>query len=396
MAGLEPSKGSETCTVNEAMYSLLVAASVAMNDSQTVKMLDMAERIAINALPAPWRNGSMWGLQYHHQVNAFSAPQHAHDPGVDPDSLGFGLPYECCAANSQQGWPRYAERGLAMRSVADQGLFLTGYTPATTVDGQRVVSVTGSYPFDDDVPIRIICANRGPAFPLWLRVPGWAARPSMTIQTAPARSTKNGLANGGGAIWLAPGTLRRVVCGTGNTTIVLSLPMAVRVERRLHGAVAVSRGPSLYGLPVNVSRVVTGAYYPPHGVDESLVADGPWRFGLVLPPAGMPASAAVRHRRAEIPPGTLGPWVAGAVRGGVLDVTMRQINAAAWPAANCTTNFGGYVDSCPGSNPQSPLSPADCSSTGCNDVSMALVPFGALDVGLAELPFFEGVLTEGM
>ena len=68
-------------------------------------LLERAEAISVNALPAPWRDGRMWQLQYHHQVNAFGAPQHAHPHGYDPDSLGYGLPYECCASNSAQGWP---------------------------------------------------------------------------------------------------------------------------------------------------------------------------------------------------------------------------------------------------------------------------------------------------
>ena len=68
-------------------------------------LLERAEAISVNALPAPWRDGRMWQLQYHHQVNAIGAPQHAHPHGYDPDSLGYGLPYECCASNSAQGWP---------------------------------------------------------------------------------------------------------------------------------------------------------------------------------------------------------------------------------------------------------------------------------------------------
>lgn len=93
LAGLEPSKGTETCASNEAMVSLMVAAGAGATNADVVSMLDRAERIGFNALPGPWRGGQMWELQYHHQVNAFAAPQHEHAEGYDPDSLGYGLPY---------------------------------------------------------------------------------------------------------------------------------------------------------------------------------------------------------------------------------------------------------------------------------------------------------------
>ena len=94
LAGLEPSKGTETCTVNEAMLSLFTAAWAADTVADRAMLLNRAEVIAVNALPAPWRAGKMWQLQYHHQVNAFAAPQHSHPEGFDPDSLGYGLPCE--------------------------------------------------------------------------------------------------------------------------------------------------------------------------------------------------------------------------------------------------------------------------------------------------------------
>ena len=51
---------------------------------------------------------------------------------------------------------------------------------------------------------------------------------------------------------LQNGTEHRVALGDGRVQVcaLLDLPMSIRLETRLHGAVAVYRGPLLYSLPV--------------------------------------------------------------------------------------------------------------------------------------------------
>jgi hypothetical protein len=258
-------------------------------------LLDRAEAIAVNALPAPWRGGRMWQLQYHHQVNSFAAPQHEHPEDYDPDSLGYGLPYECCASNSEQGWPRYTQLGVAMLVVnspptppnaattaaaaAAPGLLLTGFAPSTIRAANGItVNISSGYPFDDATPIRLMMRSAGRKAFVDVRVPGWAE--GATLQQIPC-SNHSGVAPAaavGGAppgtaalLQLSNGTEHRVLLEAGvDSCALLELPMSVRIERRLHGAVAIYRGPLLYSLPLNYSAVTIDAYSAPHGIDESL------------------------------------------------------------------------------------------------------------------------------
>jgi hypothetical protein len=53
--------------------------------------LDRIEAAGFNRLPAPYLNGSMWSMQYFHKTNAIGGCN------------AYGLPFECCVANGNQG-----------------------------------------------------------------------------------------------------------------------------------------------------------------------------------------------------------------------------------------------------------------------------------------------------
>ena len=344
LAGLAPSKGTETCTVNEAMLSVFNAAAAADVAADRAMLLDRAESIAVNALPAPWRAGNMWQLQYHHQVNAFAAPQHEHPAGFDPDSLGYGLPYECCASNSEQGWPRYTQLGVAMTAaLPTRGLILTGFAPATVRTAGIVVNISSNYPFDDATPIRIEAYTEdAPAF-VDIRVPGWCTQATLQHVSCNRSSPSHQVTA------LNNGTEHRLDLERGvGICVLLHLPMAVRIEQRLHGAVAVYRGPLLYSLPLNFTARTVDSYYPPHGVDESLTLQpgASWRWSLHLPNG--PQTKLSFTRRVE-PLRTPGeepalPWSEAASQArGSIRVSVRSIPPELWPAVSCTTNFAHYV-----------------------------------------------------
>lgn len=314
----------------------------------------------------PWRAGHFWQLQYHHQVNSFAAPQSSHPAGFDPDSLGYGLPYECCASNAHQGFPRFSQHGVAMRSSRDNGLLLAGYTAGVIKDGARRVTIVGDYPFDDASPIVITVNNTGPSFSLWLRVPSWAHHPTVAVvgRHAATRATQS----------LTAGVLWMMACSAGTTTLHLSLPMTIRVEKRLRNAVAILRGPLLYALPLNFTSQVISSYYPPLGVNEALYAAQPWRQAVVLsdtttnhlhtPNARLSSSVSTfdvhsndthlqyRHYP-KVNPSSV-PFGEEGIRG-VIVAWVREVHTSAWPATNCTTNFAGYHDTCTGIAPTSPL-----------------------------------------
>ena len=322
------------------------------------------------------------------------------------------LRYECCASNSQMGWPRLAQLGIVMASPLDGGLLLAGYMAATarltTAAGVDVtVVVAGDYPFDDYRPITISITTAaiparsgtptrsgagislknhtrrryggGITIPVWLRIPNWTNEPTLNVSEVAASAS---VAGGTRTIILTAGTLHRVDVRVGVTSVIsLSLPMEINVQRRMHNAVSVHRGPLMYALPLNYTSAVVDRYFPPHGVDESLNASEPWREALV-------DVGKLKYRRTTTSDGggsggtQSAPWSLSAIRG-VIDAAVRAVSPSAWAAVPCSTNFYSYNDDCAGPAPESPVDPSLLVGPARN---VELVPFGAVDIGLGELP----------
>ena len=105
LAGLNPSRGTELCTVVETMFSYATMFSVV---GDTV-FADKVEQITFNALPATL-TADMWAHQYLQQSNEVNAKVQV-DPWWNSDggsSVLYGLaPNEggCCTSNMPQVTP---------------------------------------------------------------------------------------------------------------------------------------------------------------------------------------------------------------------------------------------------------------------------------------------------
>lgn len=108
ISGLSPDRGTETCTVVETMNS---AAEMFLT-SGDVFYADIVEKIAFNALPGAFLNGTMWSLNYFQQVNKLDALDSCAN--TTHCVYCYGLVYECCVGNHAQGWPKFAARQLAL------------------------------------------------------------------------------------------------------------------------------------------------------------------------------------------------------------------------------------------------------------------------------------------
>ncbi|MBW6527000.1 glycoside hydrolase family 127 protein [Sphingomonas sp. RHCKR7] len=191
LAGRSPSQGVELCAIVEAMYSLEQALAITGDPA----LADRIERLAYNALPATFTD-DMWAHQYDQQPNQVRC---VHGPGPwttnGPESNMFGLEphFGCCTANFHQGWPKLTTH-LWMAS-ADGGLAATLYAPCTVET--RVGDVPVALRQETDYPFRHTVAitlepERPVAFPLRLRVPGWAERATVTVngQEQPAKAAQ--------------------------------------------------------------------------------------------------------------------------------------------------------------------------------------------------------------
>ena len=236
LAGLDPSHGTELCTVVETMFSLEVALAT-FGDAA---LGDRLEKIAFNALPGTF-DDAMWAHQYDQQSNQVQVGLQSKPWTTNgPESNLYGLEpnFGCCTANFHQGWPKFTQ-SLWMRS-ADEGLVATLYAPCevnTKVGGRSVrLREETEYPFRESVRITLTpeAAHR---FPLRLRVPGWATNASLAINGKPFEGQ------------MKPGSFAVVErMWKPGDVVELHLPMQPVVTRWFNQSMALSRGPLVFSL----------------------------------------------------------------------------------------------------------------------------------------------------
>ncbi|MGA8727796.1 MAG: beta-L-arabinofuranosidase domain-containing protein [Terracidiphilus sp.] len=125
LAGLDPTQGSELCTVVEYMFSLEHSLAIVGDP----RLGDGLEKLAFNALPGTLTD-DMWAHQYNQEPNQVECSLHQKPWTTDgPESNLYGLEpnFGCCTANFNQGWPKFTN-SLFMRSggqESEEGLVPT-------------------------------------------------------------------------------------------------------------------------------------------------------------------------------------------------------------------------------------------------------------------------------
>ncbi|HVW75969.1 MAG TPA: beta-L-arabinofuranosidase domain-containing protein [Alloacidobacterium sp.] len=233
LAGLNPSQGTELCTVVEVMYSLEVALSIL----GTPELGDRLERIAYNCLPGTFTD-DMWAHQYNQQPNQVQCGLN-HKPWTTdgPESNLYGLEpnFGCCTANFHQGWPKLTS-SLWMASQ-DDGLVAAAYAPSEvhTMMRKTAVRVTEEtdYPFRDTIRISVH-PEKLLAFPLQLRIPAWAKGAEIHV-------------NGQAQPEPQPGSFARIErTWKAGDTVEIKLPLEVNTNRGFHNSIAIQRGPLVF------------------------------------------------------------------------------------------------------------------------------------------------------
>ncbi len=248
LAGLDPSQGSELCTVVEYMYSLEHSLAIVGDPS----LGDRLEKLAFNALPGTFTD-DMWAHQYNQEPNQVECSLH-HKPWTTdgPESNLFGLEpnFGCCTANFHQGWPKFTASLFmlsgAQDSAAQDGLVAAVYAPCevnTVLRGTRVqlVEETG-YPFHGVV--RFTVNPAAPlSFPVQFRIPAWAAGATILV-------------NGRAEPAPQPASFARVErTWRPGDRVEITFPMAPRLSRWFNDSIAVERGPLVFSYGVGESWV---------------------------------------------------------------------------------------------------------------------------------------------
>jgi hypothetical protein len=271
LAGLDPSQGSELCTVVEYMYSLEHALAITGDPA----FGDRLEQLAFNALPGTFTD-DMWSHQYNQEPNQVECSLH-HKPWTTdgPESNLYGLEpnFGCCTANFHQGWPKFAA-SLFMFSAAESnagqdGLVAAAYAPCevNTVQGGTPVHIAEetSYPFHGTVKFTVTPASPV-SFPMQFRIPAWAAGATIMV-------------NGEAAPAPVPGSFARIDRRwKQGDRVEIAFPMVPRVSRWFNDSIAIERGPLVFSLNVGESWVKLR--------DRGMTADwqvfptAPWNYAL--------------------------------------------------------------------------------------------------------------------
>ncbi|MFB3920954.1 MAG: beta-L-arabinofuranosidase domain-containing protein [Terriglobia bacterium] len=271
LAGLDPTQGTELCTVVESMFSLEEDVAI-LGDPQ---LADRLERITFNALPATFKK-DMWAHQYDQQVNQVMCSvtkRHWTDNGPEANIFGLEPNFGCCTANMHQGWPKFTSH--LWMATREGGLAAVAYAPsevsAKVADGVNVAIVEDTdYPFRDTIRFTINSSKLA-RFPLTLRIPAWAEGATISVDGTNQPGVKPGSFHIVNREWKS------------GDLVEVKFPMRLSSSRWYHDGVVINRGPLIYSLPIGEQwKKIKGE--EPHA-DWEVLPTTRWNYALAKLPA---------------------------------------------------------------------------------------------------------------
>jgi beta-L-arabinofuranosidase (glycosyl hydrolase family 127)/glycosyl hydrolase family 127 (putative beta-L-arabinofuranosidase)/ricin-type beta-trefoil lectin protein len=267
----DPRQGFETCGIVEFMASHEMLARITGDPVWS----DRAENLAFNSLPAAL-DPQQRGIHYITSANSVAlldrpGSQGQFQNGFPMQAYMLGIDnYRCCPHNYGMGWPYYVEEMWA--ATPDNGLAATLHGPAKVTakagDGTTVsITADTKYPFGDTITYTVT-TPKPLSFPLYLRIPGWCANPTLTVN--------------GAAATVAGGPSYAKIQRTWNTgdRVVLRLPMQAKARTWTanHRAVSVDFGALTFSLAITENWSTTGgsAAWPTRAVSPGSA----WNYGL--------------------------------------------------------------------------------------------------------------------
>ena len=301
----DPRQGAETCAVVEQMASDEIMMGITGDGSWA----DHLEEVSFNTLPAALMP-DMRALRYITSPNMAVSDGKNHAPSIDNSLRGMlsmsPFSSRCCQHNHGMGWP-YLTEHLVM-GTADGGLAtmvcLASRTTAEVAGGKTVtLDIDTNYPFEEQVSMTIHTAEPT-RFPLYLRIPKWAEKASLTI---------NGNAVALGAQTPAGNYLRLDGTWNDGDKLCLMLPMSVsmRTWQKNKGSLTVDYGPLTLSLQIDERYIRRDSSDPAIVQDDShwqatvdkslwpayeIFARSAWNYALETDDAGLPAGLSMERR----------------------------------------------------------------------------------------------------
>jgi hypothetical protein len=295
----DPRQAVETCGMVEQMASDEILTGITGDPVWA----DNCEDVAFNTYPAAVMP-DFRALRYLTAPNMVVSDSRNHSPGIQNEGPFLVMdPFSsrCCQHNHSQGWPYYAEHlwmatpddGVAavlysgsmvqVRVGAAGGKGSRGVAARGGVSGGGMVSLreTTEYPFDGKVRIEVegvgdsgAGASRRAAgaamgatavdFPLYLRIPGWAAGAVVSV---------NGEAQAVNAA--GDDYIRIERTWRAGDVVELTLPMkvSVRVWEKNKNSVSVNYGALTFSLKIDES-------YRKVDSRQAAISDSKWQAGV--------------------------------------------------------------------------------------------------------------------
>lgn len=226
-----PTRGSETCSVAEGIFSLQIGGAVS-GDSE---LYDIMEGYAYNNLPNCFGydiNGYSY-FQVQNQVLMTAGYQGFDYSHGDDSAIGISG-YSCCFSNLHMGYPKFVQSLFA--TLGADTLVACAYgasTINTTINGKKVsfTEETG-YPYNGKV--KLTYSGENAVFKLKLRVP----KTALDVKIDGVRKTSE---NG----WI---TLDRE--WKKGDILTVEFTFEIKISDWHHNSKYVSVGPVLYCLPI--------------------------------------------------------------------------------------------------------------------------------------------------
>lgn len=299
----DPRQGAETCAIVEQMAS----DEMMMGITGDPFWADHCEDVAFNTFPAALTS-DMRALRYITSPNMAISDGKNHAPSIDNSLRGMlsmsPFSSRCCQHNHGMGWPYFTEH-LVM-ATTDGGLATMLYSESETTalvsNGQEIrLTETTKYPFEEQVVLKI-STSKAVDFPLYLRIPGWSDRTTVSVNGEMLSGVNN-----------AQG---RYVCiertWNDGDEIVLKMPMSVttRTWQKNKSSVSVDYGPLTLSLKIaeryqqrdsRDHEIVQDDSHWQEGVDASLwpayevYAASDWNFALQMDNQ-LPKDLQIEHR----------------------------------------------------------------------------------------------------
>ena len=271
LAGTDPVRGIEFCSVSEGMFSLESILKI----TGDMKFADVLEKIAYNALP-PQATDDYGSRQYFQAANqvaltdeitaSFQTEEHHGTDFV----FGTITGYPCCTTNMHQSWPKFVQN--LFYATPDAGVAALLYAPSTVTlkvadNVDLTLTETTGFPFRETIDFKLKLSEEA-IFPFHLRIPSWADGASVSLNGANIEvDVKDNIA-----------IIER--SWKDGDKVSLKLPMKLKASKWHQGATAIERGPLVYALKVN-TEVKKKDRNDGYREFSEIHATDKWNYGLI-------------------------------------------------------------------------------------------------------------------